>query len=167
MNDLLNNPTILKSPTIAIVDDDASMRRSLLRVVRSAGYRAEMFASAREFLEWLPGNRAACLVLDVHMNEMNGFELQERLAVPIIFITAHDDAPTVARIERSGAAGHLQKPFDPSAVLSAIRQALRVNHDRIGGREGGGLTEGTIQATDPLSPPSSCEGSGGDGGGKP
>jgi FixJ family two-component response regulator len=154
-------------PTIAIVDDDASMRRSLLRVVQSAGYQAQIFASAREFLEWLPRNRAACLVLDVHMNEMNGFELQERLAVPIIFITAHDDAPTVARIERSGAAGHLQKPFDPNTVLSAIHQALRVSHDRIGGRESGGLTEGTTQATDPLSPPSSWEGSGGDGGGKP
>jgi len=116
-------------PTIAIVDDDASMRRSLLRVVQSAGYQAQIFASAREFLEWLPRNRAACLVLDVHMNEMNGFELQERLAVPIIFITAHDDAPTLARIGRSNAAGHLQKPFDPSTVLSAIRQALQVSHD--------------------------------------
>jgi hypothetical protein len=52
-------------------------------------------------------------------------------------------------------------------VLSAIHQALRVSHDRIGGRESGGLTEGTTQATDPLSPPSSWEGSGGDGGGKP
>ena len=116
-------------PTIAIVDDDASMRRSLLRVVQTAGYQAQIFASAREFLEWLPRNRAACLVLDVHMNEMSGFELQERLAVPSIFITAHDDAPTLARIERSNAAGHLQKPFDPSTVLSAIRQALQVSHD--------------------------------------
>ena len=162
MNDLLND-----SPTIAIVDDDASMRRSLLRVVRSAGYRAEMFASAREFLEWLPGNRVACLVLDIHMSEMTGFELQERLAVPIIFITAHDDAPTLARIERSGAAGHLQKPFDPSTVLSAIRRAVQASHDRNGGWEGGGRTDGTTQATDPLSPPSSCDGVRGAGGEKP
>jgi FixJ family two-component response regulator len=156
---------ILNGPTIAIVDDDPSMRRSLLRVVRSAGYRAEMFASAREFLEWLPGNRAACLVLDIHMSEMTGFELQERLAVPIIFITAHNDAPTLARIERSGAAGHLQKPFDPSTVLRAIRQAVQARHDRVG--DGGELAEGTIQTTDPLSPPSSCDGSGGSGSGKP
>jgi FixJ family two-component response regulator len=161
VNDLLNGPTI------AIVDDDASIRRSLLRVVRSAGYRAEMFASAREFLEWLPGNHAACLVLDIHMSEMTGFELQERLAVPIIFITAHDDAPTLGRIERSGAAGHLQKPFDPSTVLSAIRRAVQASHDRNGGWVGGERTDGTTQTTDPLSPPSSCEGSGGAGGEKP
>ena len=162
MNDIPND-----GPTIAIVDDDPSMRRSLLRVVRAAGYRAEIFSSAREFLEWLTGNRAACLLLDIHMSEMTGFELQERLAVPIIFITAHDDGPTLARIERSGAAGHLQKPFDPSTVLSAIHQAVQVSHDRIGGDDGGEFAEGTIQSTDPLSPPSSCEGSGGAGSGKP
>lgn len=119
------------APIIAIVDDDASVRRSLLRVVRSAGYRAENFASAREFLDWLPRNRAACLVLDVHMSEMNGFDLQERLAVPIIFITAHDDAPTLERIEKSGAAGHLRKPFDAPTVLRAIRQAVQATHNRI------------------------------------
>ena len=160
------NAILKDGPTIAIVDDDASIRRSLLRVVQSAGYQAEIFASAREFLEWLPQNRAACLVLDVHMNEMSGFDLQERLTVPIIFITAHDDAPTLARIERSGAAGHLQKPFDPSTVLGAIRQAVQVSRDRVGGWGGAGL-EGTTQGSDPLSPPSSCEGSGGAGGGKP
>lgn len=114
-------------PVIAIVDDDASVRRSLLRVVQSAGYAAEGFASAREFLGWLPGGRAACLVLDVHMSEMSGFDLQDRLAVPIIFITAQDDARTRNRIAKSGAAGHLQKPFDEHTVLDAIRQAIRVD----------------------------------------
>jgi two-component system, LuxR family, response regulator FixJ len=115
-------------PIIAIVDDDASMRRSLLRVVQSAGYQGETFASAREFLEWLPRNQAACLVLDVHMAEMTGFDLQERLAVPIVFITAHDDLPTRERIGKSGAAGHLRKPFDTSTVLDAIRRAVRATH---------------------------------------
>ena len=111
-------------PVIAIVDDDASVRRSLHRVVQSAGYPVETFASAREFLEWLPRGRAACLVLDVHMNELSGFDLQERLAVPIIFITAHDDATTRERIEKSGVSGHLRKPFDEGAVLDAIRRAI-------------------------------------------
>lgn len=115
-------------PIIAIVDDDASVRRSLLRVVRSAGYEAEIFASAREFLAWLPRNRAACLVLDVHMSDMNGFDLQDRLAVPVIFITAHDDAGTLERIEKSGAAGHLRKPFDPATVLSAIHRAVQADY---------------------------------------
>ena len=110
-------------PVIAIVDDDPSVRRSLHRLVQSAGYAVETFGSAREFLEWLSNGQAACLVLDIHMNEMSGFELQERLAVPIVFITSHDDAVTRARIEKSGAAGHLWKPFDEQAVLSAIRRA--------------------------------------------
>ncbi len=111
-------------PVIAIVDDDASVRRSLHRVVESAGYLVETFASAREFLEWLPQGRAACLVLDVHMNEISGFDLQEKLAVPVIFITSHDDATTRRRIQKSGAAGHLWKPFDEQAVLDAIRRAV-------------------------------------------
>ncbi len=111
-------------PVIAIVDDDASVRRSLHRVVESAGYLGETFASAREFLEWLPRGRAACLVLDIHMNEISGFDLQEKLAVPVVFITSHDDATTRARIEKSGAAGHLWKPFDEQAVLDAIRHAV-------------------------------------------
>ena len=111
-------------PVIAIVDDDESVRRSLQRLVRAAGYAVEAFASANEFLAWLPRGRAACLVLDVHMHEMSGFELQERLAVPVIFITSHDDASTRTRIEKSGAAGHLWKPFDNLAVLDAIRRAV-------------------------------------------
>ena len=115
------------APLIAIVDDDTSVRRSLQRLVRSAGYAAEAFGSAREFLAWLPRGRAACLVLDVYMNEMNGFDLQERLAVPVVFITSHDDAVTRARIEKSGAAGHLWKPFEEEAVLSAIRRAVGPN----------------------------------------
>ena len=113
------------APVIAIVDDDASVRRSLLRVVLSAGYEAVAFASAREFLEWLSVGRADCLVLDVHMGGTSGFELQERLAVPVIFITAHDDASTRARIEQSTAIAHLKKPFDTVTVLDAIHRATR------------------------------------------
>ena len=115
------------APVVAIVDDDDSVRRSLLRVVRSAGYAAEGFASSREFLEWLPQGRAACLLLDVHMSEMNGFDLQDRLAVPIIFITAHDDAKTQERIAKSGAVAHLRKPCAEQTVLDAIHRAVRVS----------------------------------------
>jgi FixJ family two-component response regulator len=111
-------------PVIAIVDDDASVRRSLYRLVQAAGYAVETFASGGDFLAWLSRGRAACLVVDVQMNEMSGFELQQRLAVPVIFITSHDDASTRARIEKSGAAGHLWKPFDEVAVLDAIRRAV-------------------------------------------
>ena len=122
----------MDGPIIAIVDDDASVRRSLHRLVQSAGYAVETFASAREFLEWLPHGQAACLVLDVHMKEMSGFELQERLAVPVLFMTAHDDAATRIRIEKSGATGHLWKPFDEHAVLSAIHRAVGLGHESTG-----------------------------------
>jgi FixJ family two-component response regulator len=119
-------------PIIAIVDDDASVRRALHRVVESAGYAVETFGSGREFLEWLPSGQAACLVLDVHMNEMTGFDLQQRLAVPVIFITSYEDDSTRDRIKKSGAAGHLWKPFDEHAVLDAIRRAVGVDRDPSG-----------------------------------
>ena len=125
------------APLIAIVDDDASVRRSLHRLVEGAGYTVETFASARAFLDWLPQGQAACLVLDVHMKEMSGFELQERLAVPIIFITGHDDPRTRERIQQSGAAGHLRKPFDKQAMLQAIRRAVGEDQDSVGNPAGG------------------------------
>ena len=111
-------------PLIAIVDDDPSIRRSLHRLVRSAGYTVETFASASEYLAWLPTGRAACVILDVHMDGLSGFDLQERLAVPIIFTTAHDDGPTRTRIAEARPAGHLWKPFEDQAVLDAIRHAI-------------------------------------------
>jgi len=115
------------TPMISIVDDDLSVRRALRRLVLSAGYLVETFASAREFLAAPPPTRPACLVLDIYLDGMNGFELQEQLAadritIPIIFMTAHDDAATRERIRRSGAAGYLGKPFDGQALLDAIRR---------------------------------------------
>jgi FixJ family two-component response regulator len=124
-------------PIIAIVDDDASVRRSLLRVVESAGYTGETFASAREFLAWLPDGQAACLVLDVHMDGVSGFDLHDRLKVPVVFITGHDDAATLARIERSRAAGHLRKPFDRRTVLDTIHRVVGAPRARRPGGPGG------------------------------
>jgi FixJ family two-component response regulator len=115
------------TPMISIVDDDLSVRRALRRLVGSAGYLVETFASAREFLGSTPSARTACLVLDIYLEGMSGFDLQEqlaaeRVAIPIIFMTAHDDAATRERIRRSGAAGYLGKPFDGQALLEAIRR---------------------------------------------
>ncbi|MEX2222470.1 MAG: response regulator [Candidatus Rokuibacteriota bacterium] len=116
------------TPMISIVDDDRSVRRALRRLVGSAGYLVETFASAREFLSSTPATtRTACLVLDIYLDGMTGFELQEqlaadRVAIPIIFMTAHDDASTRDRIRRSGAAGYLGKPFDGRALLDAIHR---------------------------------------------
>jgi FixJ family two-component response regulator len=111
-------------PVIAIVDDDESVRRSLHRLVKAAGYAVETFASAADYLAWLPRGQAACLMLDVQMNGMTGFELQRKLAAPVVFITSHDDTSTRARIGNSGAVGHLWKPFDEAAVLDMIRRAI-------------------------------------------
>jgi FixJ family two-component response regulator len=85
-------------PIIAIVDDDASVRRSHLRVVQSGDYVGEASASAREFLAWLPHGQAACLILDVYMDELSGVDLHDRLKVPTVFISGHDDAATLERI---------------------------------------------------------------------
>ena len=87
------------------------------RLVQSAGYTGEAFASAGEFLDSSPLGRTACLVLDIHLGRMTGFDLEKQLAayraaIPIIFITAHDDAATRERVRRSGAAGYLGKPFE-------------------------------------------------------
>ena len=116
------------APVISIVDDDRSVRRALHRLVRLAGYTVEVFASAGEFLASAPRGRIACVVLDIQLESgrMGGFELQARLAadgvaVPIIFITAHDDPPTRERVRQSGAAGYLPKPFDEGALLDIIR----------------------------------------------
>jgi FixJ family two-component response regulator len=127
-------------PIIAIVDDDASVRRSLLRVVQSAGYLGKTFASAREFLAWLPHGEPACLVLDIHMDELSGFDLHDRLKVPTVFISGHDDAATLERIEKSRAMGHLVKPFDRATVLAAIQWAVgSMDADRADEPEAGGL----------------------------
>ena len=123
--------SVTTSPLIAIVDDDPSVRRALHRLVKAGGYTVQTFPSAGEFLDSLDRGRPACLVLDIHLNGMSGFDLHERLAadgesIPVVFITAHDDAPTRKRIENSGAASHLWKPVDEQALLDAIRRALAV-----------------------------------------
>jgi FixJ family two-component response regulator len=117
------------APLISVVDDDLSVRRALRRLVQSAGYTVATFASAREFLDSPALARAACLVLDISLDGMSGFDLQERLAadhpsLPIIFITALDETTTRVRFRRSGVGGLLRKPFDEHTLLYAIRRAL-------------------------------------------
>jgi FixJ family two-component response regulator len=122
---------VLKTPRlISIVDDDYSVRRALGRVVQFAGFSAETFGSAEDFLRSTALGSTACLVLDIHLSgRMDGFDLQERLTadqvtIPIIFITAHDDAATRARAERSGVAAYLLKPFEGQILLDAIEATV-------------------------------------------
>ena len=112
---------------IGVVEDDPSFRRALRRLLSAAGFNVATFASAEEFLTSESTGATACLVLDVHLGGMSGFDLQQRLAtagvpIPAIFITAHDDPVTRERA-RSGVA-YLQKPFREDALIGAIQQAL-------------------------------------------
>jgi len=113
---------------ISVVDDDASIRRALRRLLGSAGYDVAGFASAVECLASGLLGQSACLVLDVHLEGMTGFELHERLVaeryvIPIVFITAHDDAPTRKLIEQARPAGYVPKPFDAAVLLAAVGSA--------------------------------------------
>ena len=120
------------SPQVFIVDDDASVRKSLARLMRSARLRVETFASANQFLERESCEEPCCLVLDVRMPGLNGLELQKVLAekrrtVPIVFMTAHGDIPMSVRAMKAGAIDFLPKPFDDHDLLTAIRRAIKTD----------------------------------------
>ena len=117
-------------PLVAIIDDDELFRRSIERLVGSAGFRVEAFASAEEFLERGNLDRTACAILDMKLPGMNGLELQQRLItssrpMPIVFVSAHDEAVTRANALRAGAIAFLKKPFDNSALLDALHRSIR------------------------------------------
>jgi two-component system response regulator FixJ len=116
-------------PVVYIVDDDESVRRALSRLLGSVGLKTEAFASPEEFLARAIDERIACLLLDVKLPGMDGFELRERawkagLESPVIFITSHGDARTRARAAEAEAIALLEKPFDDQALLNALETAL-------------------------------------------
>jgi FixJ family two-component response regulator len=116
-------------PTVFVVDDEPSVRKSLGRLLKAAGYRVEAFASAQEFLQRDRADGIGCLLLDVMMPDLNGLELQQVLAasrqnLPIIFITGHGDVPTSVRAMKAGATDFLSKPYDAKDLLAAITLAL-------------------------------------------
>jgi FixJ family two-component response regulator len=117
------------NPLIAIVDDDEPFRRSVERLVRSAGFTVETFGSAEDFLERGNLDRTACAILDMKLPGMNGFDLQRRLIarprpMPIVFVSAHADAVVRANALRAGAIAFLEKPFDDSTLLDALDQSI-------------------------------------------
>jgi FixJ family two-component response regulator len=114
-----------KQATIAIVDDDLSVRRGLERLLKAAGYRVEVYVSARDFLD-RKSSAPSCILLDVSMPGQTGLRLYEDLlasgdGTPVIFITGHGDVAGYA--EKAGGAAFLTKPFEDSALLRAIEQA--------------------------------------------
>ena len=115
---------VISATFFAIVDDDRSVRRAVGRLLHSAGYTVETYGSARDFLAAEPEGRTAVALVDIKMEGMTGFELQEELAarhsaIPLIFITDFDDAATRDRIRRTGWEC-LVKPFEEEVLLGAV-----------------------------------------------
>lgn len=116
-------------PTVIVVDDDASVRTALSRLIRSAGLRVEAFATAQEFLAYAPPEAPVCLVLDVRLSGESGLMLQDTLQhsdrrLPIVFLTGYGTVPLCARALKAGAVDFLQKPCDDEILLQAIDTAL-------------------------------------------
>jgi FixJ family two-component response regulator len=121
------------TPVVFVVDDDISVRESLESLIRFAGWQPQTFASAQEFLSRPRVFVPSCLVLDVTLPDLNGLDLQKRIAtdridMPIIFITGHGDVPMTVRAMKAGAVEFLTKPYGDAVLLSAIQQALECSY---------------------------------------
>jgi FixJ family two-component response regulator len=117
---------------VFVVDDDPSVRRSLKRLIRSAGFTVESFVSAQEFLERPRPDIPGCLVLDIQMPGLSGLDLQDELAaaklnLPVIFLTGYGTVPASVRALKAGAVDFLEKPVDDGVLLDAIHQAIERN----------------------------------------
>jgi FixJ family two-component response regulator len=129
--------SLASTPLVFVVDSDASVRESLELLVRAAGWRAETFATAQEFLARPRSFVPSCLILDVTLPDLNGLELQERIAsertdLPIIFLTGIADIAMTVRAMKRGALEFLTKPFDAEALLIGIQQAIRRSEAALG-----------------------------------
>lgn len=127
--------TAAGAPTIHIVDDDLSFRTSLSRLLRASGYQTELYESGSAFLEGLPVDECGCILLDLRMAGLDGFELQERLRksgniLPIIFLTAHGDISAGVQAIKAGAEDFLPKPVPPEALFECVERALARNAER-------------------------------------
>lgn len=125
----VTRPPDERSSLVCVIDDDVSLLRALRRLLGAGGFQVKTFSSAEDFLECRNSRAAGCLVLDVHLGGLSGFELHERLVadgrrIPVVFITAHDDAATRERARRAGAIDYLRKPFDDDALIAGINRAL-------------------------------------------
>ena len=118
-----------ESPVVFVVDDDISVRESLELLIRSAGWRPELFESSSEFLSQPRPPVPNCLVLDVNLPDLSGMDLQDMVSadrpeMPIIFITGYGDVPTTVKAMKAGAVEFLTKPFSEETLLAAIDRAL-------------------------------------------
>jgi FixJ family two-component response regulator len=125
------------TPIVFVVDDDVSVRESLELLIQCAGWQPETFASAHDFLSHPRASVPSCLVLDVTLPDLNGLDLQTRVAadrtdMPIIFITGHGDVPMTVRAMKAGALEFLTKPFGDDVLLGAIQHAIARSNDTLG-----------------------------------
>ena len=116
-------------PTVYLVDDDASYLRATSRVLKGSGFGVRAFASAHEFLRQLPADAAGCVIADLKMPEMDGFELQAALArtsnaLPVIILTGHGDIPSTVQAMRDGAEDFLEKRAPKEKLIAAVRRAF-------------------------------------------
>jgi FixJ family two-component response regulator len=130
-SDLRDRPAAVSNPApiVFVVDDDVSVRESLEALIGAEGWAAECFASARDFLARPRVRTPSCLILDVSLPDLNGLDLQRRIAadrldMPIIFITGYGDIPMTVQAMKAGAVEFLTKPFAEEALLGAVRGAL-------------------------------------------
>ena len=119
------------NPVVYIVDDDEGLRTSLSWLLGSAGLESTAFGSAAEFLGAVDSDRPACLVLDVRMPEIGGFEVQQALSkhhghMPIIFVSGHGDIPMSVRAMKQGAFDFMEKPYNSQVMLERIQEAVRM-----------------------------------------
>jgi FixJ family two-component response regulator len=117
------------TPNIFVIDDDASVRTGLARLLRAAGFEVEMHPSAEDFLERAPLQGIGCIILDVCLGGLSGTDLQAQLTengcdMPIIFLTGHGSIPMGVKAMKQGAADFLTKPVDEQILLQTIHQAL-------------------------------------------
>jgi FixJ family two-component response regulator len=124
-----------EEPTVYIVDDDASLRDAISRLLRSVGLRVQLFGSAPELLQSNLAQTVSCLVLDVRLPGVGGLEFQTELAkanihMPIIFMTGHGDIPMSVRAMKAGAIDFLTKPFRDQDMLDAVTKALESDRKR-------------------------------------
>lgn len=122
-------------PTVFIVDDDLDVRRAISLLVRSVDLEAAPFSSAQEFLANYDAEKPGCLVLDVRMPGMTGLQLHQQMAahairLPVIFVSAHGEIPTVASVIRAGAVDFIPKPFSPQTLLERIHEAISIDWEQ-------------------------------------
>ena len=119
----------ISKPVVAVLDDEPELRKALRRLLTGRGFIVEEYANGNDLIAAIGSRPADCVLLDLHMPEVNGFDVLETFQsghnhTPVIVITAHDEAGTAERVRSLGACGYLKKPVDRDALLAAINRVI-------------------------------------------